>query len=40
MEQEGVVGAGFAVLTGIYVTLSCQTCRRLKRHQQIETDMS
>lgn len=25
--------------TGRYVTLSCQTCRKLKRHQEIETNL-
>jgi hypothetical protein len=25
--------------TGMYVTLSCQTCRKLKRHKVIETNL-
>jgi acetyl-CoA carboxylase beta subunit len=25
--------------TGRYVTLSCPTCRKLKRHQEIETNL-
>jgi PHP family Zn ribbon phosphoesterase len=39
MEQERVVGDGFAGTTGRYVTLSCQTCRKLKRHQEIEANL-
>lgn len=39
MEQERAVGDGFAISTGRYVTLSCQTCRKLKRHQEIETNL-
>jgi acetyl-CoA carboxylase beta subunit len=41
MEQERVVGDGLVVTssTGRYVTLSCQSCRKLKRHQEIERNL-
>ena len=34
-------GAGVVVndLSGRYVTLSCQTCRKLKKHREMETNL-
>jgi hypothetical protein len=41
--EEGVVDdeAGVMVndLSGRYVTLSCQTCRKLKKHREVETNL-
>ncbi|MEH7308068.1 hypothetical protein [Neobacillus drentensis] len=43
-EQEKIVvddEAGVVIndLSGRYVTLSCQTCRKLKKHRELETNL-
>ncbi|WP_342043334.1 hypothetical protein [Bacillus sp. OTU2372] len=43
-EKEEIVvedGAGVQIkdLSGRYVTLSCQTCRKLKKHREVETNL-
>jgi acetyl-CoA carboxylase beta subunit len=43
-EQEEIAAdkeAGVVVndLSGRYVTLSCQTCRKLKKHREVETNL-
>jgi len=36
VDEAGVVVNG---LSGRYVTFSCQTCRKLKKHQEVETNL-
>ncbi|MBT2659388.1 hypothetical protein J7E81_30140 [Bacillus sp. ISL-18] len=43
-EKEEIIvedGAGVQIkdLSGKYVTLSCQTCRKLKKHREVETNL-
>jgi hypothetical protein len=43
-EPEEILGDGEAALilndfSGRFVTLSCQTCRKLKKHREVETNL-
>ncbi|MGG3469095.1 hypothetical protein ABES02_16640 [Neobacillus pocheonensis] len=36
VDETGVVVSGFS---GRHVTLSCQTCRKLKKHREVELNL-
>lgn len=39
IEDETEEESGIIINSGRHVTLSCQTCRKLKRHKEVETNL-